>query len=186
MRGDTPPMPPSAQRKRPYASASSAHSAVKGSWTVNVVGGPLQLGRLPTLQRPVVIALFFTPNTASCCRRWRSCTSCGAGRSTYWLFDHPDWRRPSARWRILRSRSFPTPGSCASRFRRFPAASESRNCSWPSSTIRRSGTTRSSAICYLDDKQYVRARECLDRVVSASNQSPDPFYRRALCCAGDG
>ena len=39
---------------------------------------------------------------------------------------------------------------------------------------------------YLDDKQYARARECLDRVVSAPNQSPDPFYRRAIAAAAMG
>jgi hypothetical protein len=33
---------------------------------------------------------------------------------------------------------------------------------------------------YLDDKQYARARECLDRVVNSRVDSPDPFYRRAL------
>jgi hypothetical protein len=33
---------------------------------------------------------------------------------------------------------------------------------------------------YLDDKQYARARECLDRVIAANDKSPDPFYRRAL------
>jgi hypothetical protein len=39
---------------------------------------------------------------------------------------------------------------------------------------------------YLDDKQYAKARECLDRVVSASNRSADPFYRRALAAAAMG
>jgi hypothetical protein len=33
---------------------------------------------------------------------------------------------------------------------------------------------------YLDDKQYAKARECLDRVIAATSRSPDPFYRRAL------
>jgi hypothetical protein len=33
---------------------------------------------------------------------------------------------------------------------------------------------------YLDDKQYARARECLDRVITATSSSPDPYYRRAL------
>ena len=34
---------------------------------------------------------------------------------------------------------------------------------------------------YLDDGQYVRARECFDRVISPRPTSVDPFYRRALC-----
>ncbi|HKY23098.1 MAG TPA: hypothetical protein VJM31_17925 [Vicinamibacterales bacterium] len=33
---------------------------------------------------------------------------------------------------------------------------------------------------YLDDAQFVRARECFDRVL-AKAESVDPFYRRALC-----
>jgi len=33
---------------------------------------------------------------------------------------------------------------------------------------------------YLDDQQFVRARECFDRVISKGD-SIDPFYRRALC-----
>lgn len=33
---------------------------------------------------------------------------------------------------------------------------------------------------YLDDKQFVKARECFDRVL-AKMESIDPFYRRALC-----
>jgi hypothetical protein len=33
---------------------------------------------------------------------------------------------------------------------------------------------------YLDDKQYAKARECLDRVIATRVDSPDPFYRRAL------
>jgi hypothetical protein len=33
---------------------------------------------------------------------------------------------------------------------------------------------------YLDDKQFARARESLDRVISMRTDSVDPFYRRAL------
>lgn len=33
---------------------------------------------------------------------------------------------------------------------------------------------------YLDDGQFVRARDCFDRVIAKSD-SIDPFYRRALC-----
>jgi len=33
---------------------------------------------------------------------------------------------------------------------------------------------------YLDDRQYARARECFDRVISRAS-AIDPFYRRALC-----
>lgn len=34
---------------------------------------------------------------------------------------------------------------------------------------------------YLDDQQFVRARECFDRVIATRTDSTDPFYRRALC-----
>jgi hypothetical protein len=33
---------------------------------------------------------------------------------------------------------------------------------------------------YLDDKQFTKARECFDRVISPRTDTPDPFYRRAL------
>ena len=36
---------------------------------------------------------------------------------------------------------------------------------------------------YLDDGQFVRARDCFDRVI-AGGDSIDPFYRRALCAIG--
>lgn len=34
---------------------------------------------------------------------------------------------------------------------------------------------------YLDDKQYARARECFDKVITPRTESADPYYRRALC-----
>ncbi|HXW08155.1 MAG TPA: hypothetical protein VD833_23190, partial [Vicinamibacterales bacterium] len=33
---------------------------------------------------------------------------------------------------------------------------------------------------YLDDRQYEKARECFDRVITPRTDSVDPFYRRAL------
>jgi hypothetical protein len=33
---------------------------------------------------------------------------------------------------------------------------------------------------YLDDKQYAKARECFDRVITPRTDSADPHYRRAL------
>ncbi len=33
---------------------------------------------------------------------------------------------------------------------------------------------------YLDSGEFVQARECFDRAISARTDSPDPFYRRAL------
>jgi hypothetical protein len=34
---------------------------------------------------------------------------------------------------------------------------------------------------YLDEKKYVRARECFDKAISSRTDHADPFYRRALC-----
>lgn len=34
---------------------------------------------------------------------------------------------------------------------------------------------------YLDDKQYQLAKDAYDRSISVRTDSPDPFYRRALC-----
>jgi hypothetical protein len=34
---------------------------------------------------------------------------------------------------------------------------------------------------YLEQKKYAKARECYDRAISSRTDSPDPFYRRALC-----
>lgn len=34
---------------------------------------------------------------------------------------------------------------------------------------------------YLDDGKFARARECYNRAISSRTDSPDPFYRRALC-----
>ena len=33
---------------------------------------------------------------------------------------------------------------------------------------------------YLEDKKYPKARECFDKVIAATTDSADPFYRRAL------
>lgn len=34
---------------------------------------------------------------------------------------------------------------------------------------------------YLDESKFARARECFDRAISSRTDSPDPFYRRAIC-----
>lgn len=34
---------------------------------------------------------------------------------------------------------------------------------------------------YFEDGKYVQARECYSRSISSRTDSPDPFYRRALC-----
>ena len=34
---------------------------------------------------------------------------------------------------------------------------------------------------YLEQKKYLKAKECYDRAISSRTDSPDPFYRRGLC-----
>src|SRR5262249_56817088 len=34
---------------------------------------------------------------------------------------------------------------------------------------------------YLEDKKYAIAKQCYDKAISSRTDSPDPFYRRALC-----
>jgi len=43
------------------------------------------------------------------------------------------------------------------------------------------GNYEELADLYLEDKKYARARECYDRAISSRTDSPDPFYRRAIC-----
>jgi hypothetical protein len=39
---------------------------------------------------------------------------------------------------------------------------------------------------YLDDRQFAKARECFDRVITPRTESPDPYYRRALAAIAMG
>ena len=34
---------------------------------------------------------------------------------------------------------------------------------------------------YLEQKKYAKAKDCYDRAISSRTDSPDPFYRRAIC-----
>jgi hypothetical protein len=43
------------------------------------------------------------------------------------------------------------------------------------------GNFEELADLYLEQKKYARAKECYDRAISVRTDSPDPFYRRALC-----
>jgi len=43
------------------------------------------------------------------------------------------------------------------------------------------GNYEELADLYLEQKNYVKAKECYDRAISSRTDSPDPFYRRALC-----
>jgi hypothetical protein len=43
------------------------------------------------------------------------------------------------------------------------------------------GNYEELADLYLEQKKFARAKECYDRAISTRTDSPDPFYRRALC-----
>lgn len=46
------------------------------------------------------------------------------------------------------------------------------------------GNYEELADLYLEQKKFARAKECYDRAISTRTDSPDPFYRRALCELG--
>jgi hypothetical protein len=43
------------------------------------------------------------------------------------------------------------------------------------------GNYEELADLYLEKKEFAKAKECYDRAISSRTDSPDPFYRRALC-----
>src|SRR5579871_3451925 len=43
------------------------------------------------------------------------------------------------------------------------------------------GNYEELADLYLEQKKFAKAKECYDRAISSRTDSPDPFYRRALC-----
>lgn len=43
------------------------------------------------------------------------------------------------------------------------------------------GNYEELADLYLEQKNYVKAKDCYDPAISTRTDSPDPFYRRALC-----
>jgi hypothetical protein len=43
------------------------------------------------------------------------------------------------------------------------------------------GNYEELADLYLEDKKFARARECYNKAISTRTDSPDPYYRRAIC-----
>jgi hypothetical protein len=43
------------------------------------------------------------------------------------------------------------------------------------------GNYEELALLYLDDRKFARAKECYDKSISSRTDSPDPYYRRAIC-----
>lgn len=48
------------------------------------------------------------------------------------------------------------------------------------------GNYEELADLYFDGGNYARARQCYDKAISSRTDSPDPFYRRALCAMAMG
>lgn len=46
------------------------------------------------------------------------------------------------------------------------------------------GNYEDLADLYLEDGKFAKARVCYDKAISSRTDSPDPFYRRALCAVG--
>ncbi|HEY7403609.1 MAG TPA: tetratricopeptide repeat protein [Candidatus Angelobacter sp.] len=43
------------------------------------------------------------------------------------------------------------------------------------------GNYEELADLYLEQKKYAKAKDCYDKAISSRTDSPDPFYRRAIC-----
>lgn len=43
------------------------------------------------------------------------------------------------------------------------------------------GNYEELADLYLEQKKYTKAKDCYDKAISSRTDSPDPFYRRAIC-----
>lgn len=67
-------------------------------------------------------------------------------------------------------------------FKRFPRRSRIRELEAAIFDNPSAGNYEELADLYLEEGKYSRARECYNRAISSRTDSPDPFYRRAVCC----
>jgi tetratricopeptide (TPR) repeat protein len=72
-------------------------------------------------------------------------------------------------------------GTLARSFQVFPRRSRIRRLEAVILDNPSAGNYEELGDLYLDDGKYARARECYNRAISSRTDSPDPFYRRALC-----
>jgi hypothetical protein len=75
----------------------------------------------------------------------------------------------------------PEMGMLARSFQIFPRRSRIRRLEAVILDNPSAGNYEELGDLYLDDGKYARARECYNRAISSRTDSPDPFYRRALC-----
>ena len=75
----------------------------------------------------------------------------------------------------------PEMGMLARSFQVFPRRSRIRRLEAMVLDNPSAGNYEELGDLYLDDRKYARARECYNRAISSRTDSPDPFYRRALC-----
>jgi hypothetical protein len=75
----------------------------------------------------------------------------------------------------------PEAGMLAQGFQVFPRRSRIRRLQAAVLDNPSAGNYEELADLYLDDRKYAQARECYSRSISSRTDSPDPFYRRALC-----
>jgi hypothetical protein len=75
----------------------------------------------------------------------------------------------------------PDIGLLARSFQIFPRRSRIRRLEAIVIDNPSAGNYEELADLYFEDGKYARARECYNRAISIRTDSPDPFYRRALC-----
>ncbi|HVH88189.1 MAG TPA: tetratricopeptide repeat protein [Terriglobales bacterium] len=75
----------------------------------------------------------------------------------------------------------PEMGMLARIFQVFPRRSRIRRLEAIVLDNPSAGNYEELADLYFEDGKYARARECYNRAISTRTDSPDPFYRRALC-----
>ena len=75
----------------------------------------------------------------------------------------------------------PEMGMLARSFQVFPRRSRIRRLEAMILDNPSAGNYEELGDLYLEDGKYARARECYNRSLSKLTDSPDPFYRRALC-----
>ncbi len=75
----------------------------------------------------------------------------------------------------------PEAGMLAQGFQVFPRRSRIRRLQAVVIDNPSAGNYEELADLYLEDGRYAQARECYSRSISSRTDSPDPFYRRALC-----
>src|SRR5213593_4052409 len=75
----------------------------------------------------------------------------------------------------------PDAGLLRQSFKVFPRRKRIRELEFAIRDNPSAGNYEELADLYMEDGNFARARGCYDRAISSRTDSPDPFYRRALC-----